>query len=111
MRMIMQSNASRKALLLLISGRAARYLAAFPHLSMLAKTLRNAYYPVLSFMIMFAIVFLGCGQAFHLAFGSHLQNYASLSRSAMSLFRALLGEFEYHLRYSNPVWSAFYFCN
>ena len=110
MRMIMQSNASRKALLL-IGGRAARYLAAFPHLSMLAKTLRNAYYPVLSFMIMFAIVFLGCGQAFHLAFGSHLQNYASLSRSAMSLFRALLGEFEYHLRYSNPVWSAFYFCN
>ena len=34
---------------------------------MLSLTLRNAYYPTLSFLIMFFIIFVGCGQAFNMA--------------------------------------------
>eukprot|EP01048_Picozoa_sp_COSAG05_P015514 COSAG05_NODE_1879_length_3911_cov_4.160283_1_plen_79_part_00 len=44
---------------------------------------------------MFFIIFVGCGQAFNMSFGPYLETYADMSVSMMSLFRALLGEFEY----------------
>ena len=72
-----------------------KYLNLFPHLSMLSITLRNAAYPAISFSVMFAIVFCSCGQAFNLAFGAQLRDFSTFSRSMMSLFRALLGDFDY----------------
>ena len=72
-----------------------KYLNEFPHLSMLSKTLANACYPIASFLIMFFIVFIGCSQAFNMTFGPYMEDYASLGTSMMSLFRALLGEFDY----------------
>jgi hypothetical protein len=72
-----------------------KYLNQFPHLSMLSLTLRNAYYPTVSFLIMFFIIFVGCGQAFNMAFGPYMKSYSNFTTSMMSLFRALLGEFEY----------------
>ncbi len=72
-----------------------KYLNNFPHLSMLTLTLRKAMYPTVSFLIMFFIIFVGCGQAFNMAFGPYMKSYSSFTSSMMSLFRALLGEFEY----------------
>ena len=72
-----------------------KYLNEFPHLSMLSLTLRNAYYPTFSFLIMFFIVFIGCGQAFNMSFGPYMKSYSNFPSSMMSLFRALLGEFEF----------------
>eukprot|EP01052_Picozoa_sp_SAG31_P008750 SAG31_NODE_447_length_15579_cov_5.713871_9_plen_306_part_00 len=73
-----------------------KYLNEFPHLSMLSMTLRNACYPIASFLIMFFIVFMGCSQAFNMTFGPYMEDYSSLGVSMMSLFRALLGEFDYN---------------
>jgi hypothetical protein len=72
-----------------------KYLNLFPHLSMLSITLRNAAYPAVSFSVMFGIVFCSCGQAFLLAFGPNLRDYSTFGKSIMSLFRALLGDFDY----------------
>jgi polycystin 2 len=72
-----------------------KYLNEFPHLSMLSITMSNAYYPTVSFLIMFFIIFAGCGQAFNMAFGPYMKSYNNFTTSMMSLFRALLGEFEY----------------
>jgi hypothetical protein len=73
----------------------SRYLNNFPHLSMLSLTLRKAMYPTVSFLLMFFIIFVGCGQAFNMAFGPYMKSFSSFPKSMMSLFRALLGEFEY----------------
>ena len=72
-----------------------KYLNSFPHLAMLSKTLANAIHPVRNFSIMFFIVFLSTGQAFNMAFGAHIDGYSTASGAMMSLFRALLGDFEY----------------
>ena len=45
---------------------------------MLSLTLRNAYYPTLSFLIMFFIIFVGCGQAFNMTFGPYLDSYSDV---------------------------------
>ena len=42
-----------------------------------------------------SIVFLSSGQAFNMAFGAHIDNYSTSTGAMMSLFRALLGDFEY----------------
>jgi len=81
-----------------------KYLNLFPHLSMLSITLRNAAYPAVSFSVMFGIVFCSCGQAFLLAFGPNLRDYSTFGKSIMSLFRALLGDFDYpSLEDADPV--------
>ena len=81
-----------------------KYLNSFPHLAMLSKTLTNAFHPVRDFSIMFFIVFLSSGQAFNMAFGTHLANYSTPESAMMSLFRALLGDFEYFdLTNTDPV--------
>jgi hypothetical protein len=81
-----------------------KYLNLFPHLSMLSITLRNAAYPVISFSVMFFIVFLSCGQAFLLAFGPSLRDFSTFGEAMMSLFRALLGDFDYpSLADADPV--------
>ena len=81
-----------------------KYLNLFPHLSMLSITLRNAVYPVVSFSVMFCIVFLSCGQAFLLAFGSNLRDFSTFGEAMMSLFRAVLGDFDYpSLADADPV--------
>lgn len=81
-----------------------KYLNLFPHLSMLSVTLRNAAYPVMNFSIMFLIVFLSCGQAFLLAFGPSLRDFSTFGEAMISLFRALLGDFDYpSLAQADPV--------
>jgi hypothetical protein len=81
-----------------------KYLNLFPHLSMLSITLRNAIYPVISFSVMFFIVFLSCGQAFLLAFGANLRDFSTFGEAMISLFRALLGDFDYpSLADADPV--------
>ena len=47
------------------------------------------------FLLMFFIVFCATGQAFNMAFGTHLLHYSTSASSMMTLFRALLGDFEY----------------
>lgn len=36
----------------------------------------------------------GCGQTFMMVFGPHMPQYSTLSQSMLSLFRAILGQFE-----------------
>ena len=81
-----------------------KYLTEFPHLSMLSLTLQHAFFPVCSFMLMFALVFVGCGQAFLMALGPHAKQYNSMYNASLSLFRMLLGDFELHdIRRANPL--------
>jgi len=71
-----------------------KYLNAFPHLAMMSKTVGNAMLPTLSFMIMFFIFFFGCAQGFVMVFGGNLEGYQGIGASMMSLFRALIGDFD-----------------
>jgi hypothetical protein len=72
-----------------------KYLNLFPHLTMFSITLRNACFPIISFSCMFTIVFCSCAQAFLMAFGPNLRNFSTFLRALMTLFRALLGDFDY----------------
>ena len=81
-----------------------KYLSAFPYIGMLSLTLQHAYFEVLCFLILFFIVFVGCGFAFTMTFGGQMQQYSSPPHAMMSLFRCILGDFEYEdMSYVDPT--------
>eukprot|EP01047_Picozoa_sp_COSAG01_P058248 COSAG01_NODE_6839_length_3464_cov_10.156944_1_plen_897_part_01 len=71
-----------------------KYLQAFPHLAMMTITFSNAIAPTISFMLIFLIFFTGYSQSCNLVFGAALDGYSTVSKSSLSLFRALLGDFD-----------------
>ena len=87
-----------------------KYLNHFPHLSMLSRTLRNAYYPLVSYLVLAAIVFIGLSMAFFVAIGPYLLEYSTMTASALTLFRALLGDFDFKaLQHADPVFGPLLF--
>eukprot|EP01052_Picozoa_sp_SAG31_P014505 SAG31_NODE_904_length_11120_cov_76.575084_10_plen_436_part_00 len=71
-----------------------KYLNMFPHLAMMSTTIANAMAPSLAFFIMFFIFFMGYAQGFVMVFGAAIEGYSSVTSSMLSLFRALLGDFD-----------------
>ena len=71
-----------------------KYLNAFPHLALMTITFGNAIAPTISFMVMFFIFFIGYAQSSYLVFGAALEGYSTIPNSFLSLFRALLGDFD-----------------
>lgn len=61
----------------------------------LTNTLTTALPEVVTFLIMFAIVFIAYGFMANLLFGSALVQYASFERTLITLFLMTLGEFDY----------------
>jgi hypothetical protein len=52
-----------------------RYLSVFPYIGLMANTLQHCIYELLCFLILFFIVFIGCGQAFTMTFGPYMAQY------------------------------------
>jgi hypothetical protein len=67
-----------------------RYLSVFPYIGLMANTLQHCIYELLCFLILFFIVFIGCGQAFTMTFGPYMAQYSNIGTSMMSLFRIIL---------------------
>lgn len=64
-------------------------------MSIFTKVLANAAGDILVFMAMFAIVYLGFAQAFYIAFHVSVVGFRSMAQSFMSLFRSILGDFDF----------------
>ena len=87
-----------------------KYLGKFQQLSVLIKTLSNSREEIFYFLVIFAVIFVGFALAFQLGFGSDVEEYRSFTDSLMSLFRMLLGEFNYYaLENSNRVLAPLFF--
>ena len=87
-----------------------KYLGKFSKLAVLVRTLSISKSELGYFMIIFGIIFCGFALAFQLGFGSDVEDYQSFPDSMMSLFRMLLGEFNYMaLEKSNRVLAPVFF--
>jgi hypothetical protein len=71
-----------------------KYLNAFPHMAMMTKTVTYAMAPSLSFLMMFFVFFMGYAQGLTMVFGGAIRDYSNIKFSMMSLFRALIGDFD-----------------
>ena len=90
--MIIQINA---ILALLVIWKIFKYLNLSSRFMALTNTLTTALPEVVTFLIMFAIVFIAYGFMANLMFGSALVQYASFERTLITLFLVTLGEFDY----------------
>ena len=72
-----------------------KYLDYHPAFSLLVRTLARAAKPLLTFLVSFTIVILGCGQAFFMSFGMEEYRYRNFLQSLFSLLRMAVGEFDY----------------
>lgn len=76
-------------------GKMIKYLSPFPYFGLLTLTLQHAYFETLCFLILFFNVFIGWGMAFSSTFGAHMVQYSTVPHAMMSLFRLLLGDYEF----------------
>ena len=76
-------------------GKMIKYLNPFPYFGLLTLTLQHAYFETLCFLILFFNVFIGWGMAFSSTFGAHMAQYSTVPHAMMSLFRLLLGDYEF----------------
>ncbi|KAL0224650.1 hypothetical protein RCL1_002562 [Eukaryota sp. TZLM3-RCL] len=72
-----------------------KYLDISHRLSLLTRVIRTASKDIFAFVIIFGIVFLGYAFAGRLAFGIDVFEYRSMKHSCLSLFRMVVGDFDY----------------
>eukprot|EP01006_Ploeotia_vitrea_P012594 TRINITY_DN33304_c0_g1_i1.p1 TRINITY_DN33304_c0_g1~~TRINITY_DN33304_c0_g1_i1.p1 ORF type:complete len:779 (+),score=407.94 TRINITY_DN33304_c0_g1_i1:183-2339(+) len=72
-----------------------RYLGVSPQMSQLTRVLSRAAKHILVFTVMFFIVYFGFAKAFFLAFSVDVKGFRSITDSIFSLFRSLLGDFDF----------------
>lgn len=72
-----------------------KYLDVNKRMSLLGRTLVKAAGDLLTFLVFFGIVFGGFAITSHLSFGSSLYQFRTLGRSFTTLFKMLLGDFDY----------------
>ncbi|KAG8463747.1 hypothetical protein KFE25_004020 [Diacronema lutheri] len=69
-----------------------KFATVVPQLSMLNRTIAVAFNDLVSFLLMFMIVFTGFMQAFQLSFGQDLHEFAGSAASFYTLFGVLSGD-------------------
>jgi hypothetical protein len=72
-----------------------KYLDMVPGMDQLFLTLGFCAKELFIFLIMFFIVYIGFGMAFHLAFGLMVPEYRTVGTSLISLLRVILGDFDF----------------
>ena len=85
-----------------------KYLNVFPQFTLLTRTLSIAATPLGIFFFIFAIVLVGSGQGFFLAFGLDVKGYRTLGDSISNVLRMAVGDFDYEAlsssqRFLGPV--------
>jgi hypothetical protein len=73
-----------------------KYLGVSPNMSQLTRVLAAAARPILVFSLMFVVVYFGFATSFYLAFSVDLEGFKTLNDSFFSLFRSLLGDFDFN---------------
>mmetsp|Transcript_13627 Transcript_13627/g.32265 ORF Transcript_13627/g.32265 Transcript_13627/m.32265 type:complete len:460 (+) Transcript_13627:1208-2587(+) len=71
------------------------YLAEYPVYALMTKTLVAAVDELLAFFVVFAIIMFGFAQAHCMYFGNILSSYRTITDSFYTLFRAMLGDFNF----------------
>lgn len=72
-----------------------KYLQVYPRMSQLSRTLAVAFSDIIAFLFMFFIIFFGFSHAGFMIFGGDLFQFRSIGHSMGTLFRAMLGDFDY----------------
>eukprot|EP01012_Entosiphon_sulcatum_P064839 TRINITY_DN936_c0_g1_i1.p1 TRINITY_DN936_c0_g1~~TRINITY_DN936_c0_g1_i1.p1 ORF type:complete len:820 (+),score=191.59 TRINITY_DN936_c0_g1_i1:53-2512(+) len=87
-----------------------KYLRQFRSLSSLVLTLSNAKAELGYFVLIFFIIFMGFAMSFHMAFGDDIYDYRHWIDASLSLWRTLLGDFDYStLQESNRALAPIFF--
>ncbi|CAF0929169.1 unnamed protein product [Adineta ricciae] len=77
-----------------------KYVSFNKTMTQLSTTLSRCAKDVLGFSVMFMIVFLAYAQLGYLLFGSMVEDYKTFSTSIFTLFRIILGDFDFDGTYS-----------
>eukprot|EP01062_Namystynia_karyoxenos_P026105 TRINITY_DN203_c0_g1_i1.p1 TRINITY_DN203_c0_g1~~TRINITY_DN203_c0_g1_i1.p1 ORF type:complete len:882 (+),score=229.10 TRINITY_DN203_c0_g1_i1:114-2759(+) len=80
---------------LLLFAKSFKFLGKVPKLRVFVDTLYSARGDVGYFLFLFALLFVGFGLTFHLAFGLEAEGYRNFNSSLISLIEIMLGEFRY----------------
>ncbi|KAL0214585.1 hypothetical protein P9112_006769 [Eukaryota sp. TZLM1-RC] len=72
-----------------------KFLDLSNRLSLLTKVLKSSAKDVAAFAVIFGIIFMGYAFAGRLAFGIDVYEYRSMKHSFLSLFRMVVGDFDY----------------
>jgi len=71
------------------------YLSLLPAFGLIGETLNQSLETLVGFMAVFFIVAFGFSNAHLLVFGDHIEDFSTTDRSAITLFRSLLGDFDF----------------
>lgn len=72
-----------------------KYVSFNKTMSQLSSTLSRCTYDILGFLVMFYIVFFAYAQLGYLMFGANVEDYSSFSETMFTLFRIILGDFDF----------------
>lgn len=75
------------------------YLANYPVFALMTKTIVFAMDELIAFSVVFCIIMFGFAQAHCMFFGNQLYNYRTITTSFYTLFRAMLGDFDFNETY------------
>ena len=76
------------------------FFARVPSFGLLMDTFANSATPLMSFTLVFFIVFWGFSQAHTMLFGKTVASYRSIELSMWTLLRAMLGDFNFDEMFS-----------
>mmetsp|Transcript_18756 Transcript_18756/g.46699 ORF Transcript_18756/g.46699 Transcript_18756/m.46699 type:complete len:1062 (+) Transcript_18756:270-3455(+) len=72
-----------------------KYLSKVPRMDSILLTVSTCSFDLFLFFIMFGIIMFGFTAAFYMVFGPYLSDYRTLGTCFSTLFRVLLGDFDY----------------
>jgi hypothetical protein len=72
-----------------------KYISITRRLTRISKALFKASPDVGAFFFVFVVLFIGFGICAHLLFGNDIQRFASVGESFLTLFRMMLGDWDY----------------
>jgi hypothetical protein len=72
-----------------------KYISITKRLTRISKALFKALPDVGAFFFVFVVLFIGFGISAHLLFGNDMKNFASLGETFLTLFRMMLGDWDY----------------
>uniref|UniRef100_A0A336LV54 CSON005454 protein n=1 Tax=Culicoides sonorensis TaxID=179676 RepID=A0A336LV54_CULSO len=87
-----------------------KYLSFNKTMMQFSTTVSRCFKDLLGFGLMFSIVFIAYAQLGYIAFGNELEDFHTFSSSIFTLFRTILGEFDYlEIERANHILGPIYF--
>ncbi|XP_070544814.1 polycystin-2-like protein 1 isoform X3 [Ptychodera flava] len=88
-----------------------KYISFNKTMTQLSSTLSRCGKDLMGFSIMFLIVFFAYAQLGYLIFGTQIDDFKSFGDSIFTLFRIILGDFDFHeLEQANRIMGPIFFC-